>query len=68
MAFELKDDHGSLWKNENKEKENQPDYTGKINIGGSIMQLGGWKNTTKAGKQYVSIKVSPVQAKEEMPF
>lgn len=47
MAFELKDDHGSLWRNENKEKDSQPDYTGKINIGGTVMQLGGWKTRQK---------------------
>ena len=61
MAFQLKEDYGSLWKTDNKSKDNQPDYTGKINIGGSVMSLGAWKNTTNDGKTYLSIKLSEFQ-------
>ena len=61
MAFQLKEDYGSLWKNDRKEKETQPDYTGKINIGGTVMRLGAWKNTTNDGKTYLSIKLSEFQ-------
>ena len=61
MAFQLKEDYGSLWKNDRKEKDTQPDYTGKINIGGSVMRLGAWKNTTDGGKTYLSIKLSEFQ-------
>jgi|TARA_R100001530_G_scaffold53751_2_gene39690 uncharacterized protein (DUF736 family) len=61
MAFQLKEDYGSLWKNDRKEKDTQPDYTGKINIGGSVMRLGAWKNTTNDGKTYLSIKLSEFQ-------
>jgi|TARA_R100000687_G_scaffold21761_1_gene18088 uncharacterized protein (DUF736 family) len=67
MAFQLKEDYGSLWKNENKSKDNQPDYTGKINIGGSVMSLGAWKNTTDGGKTYLSIKLSEVQEQKSPP-
>ena len=67
MAFQLKEDYGSLWKNENKSKDNQPDYTGKINIGGSVMSLGAWKNTTDGGKTYLSIKLSEVQEQKSSP-
>ena len=61
MAFQLKEDYGSLRKNDRKEKDAQPDYTGKINIGGSVMRLGAWKNTTNDGKTYLSIKLSEFQ-------
>jgi uncharacterized protein (DUF736 family) len=61
MAFQLKEDYGSLWKNDRREKDAQPDYTGKINIGGSVMRLGAWKNTTNDGKTYLSIKLSEFQ-------
>ncbi len=61
MAFQLKEDYGSLWPNENKSNDNQPDYTGKINIGGTVMRLGAWKNTTDGGKTYLSIKLSEFQ-------
>jgi len=64
MAFKLKEDHGSLWHNENKSKDNHPDYTGKINVGGVILELGGWKNETKDGKTYLGIKVSEPMEKK----
>ena len=67
MAFQLKEDYGSLWPNENKSKDNQPDYTGKINIGGTVMRLGAWKNTTDGGKTYLSIKLSEVQEQKSSP-
>ena len=67
MAFQLKEDYGSLWKNDRKEKETQPDYTGKINIGGTVMRLGAWKNTTNDGKTYLSIKLSEVQEQKSPP-
>jgi uncharacterized protein (DUF736 family) len=64
MAFKLKDNYGSLWPNENKNKDNQPDYTGKINIGGTEMELGGWKNETQSGKAYLSLKASEPREKK----
>ena len=65
MAFKLKEDYGSLWQNENKSKDNQPDYTGKLNVGGTEMELGGWKNETKSGKAYLSLKMSPPREKKD---
>ncbi len=65
MAFELKEDYGSLWPNENKNKDTQPDYTGKINVGGIVMALGGWKNKTQGGKPYLRLKMSEPQEKKD---
>ena len=48
-----------LFRNERKEKENQPDYTGNINIEGEEFRLAAWVKTSKQGKKFFSGRVSP---------
>ena len=56
---------GVLFKNDRKETENHPDYTGKINVNGDDFYLSAWINTAqkgeKEGKKYLSIKARPVE-------
>ena len=49
---------GVLFKNDRKETERQPDYTGKINVKGTEQRLAGWIRQSKAGKSFLSISVS----------
>ena len=49
---------GVLFKNDRKETERQPDYTGKINIDGVEKRLAGWIRQSKAGKSFLSMSVS----------
>jgi uncharacterized protein (DUF736 family) len=49
---------GALFQNEKKEKETQPDFTGKINIDGVEKRLAGWKKESKNGKKFLSLKIS----------
>lgn len=53
-----KENRGSLWKNDYKEKDSQPDMTGKINVEGEEFKISGWKDKTKEGKPYISIAIS----------
>lgn len=57
---------GVLFRNEKKETEKHPDYTGKLNINGDEFWLSAWLNEIqqgeKAGKKYFSIKVRPVES------
>lgn len=46
---------GVLFRNEYKQKPNQPDYTGTANINGDDYKVAGWKKTSKAGKQFMSL-------------
>jgi hypothetical protein len=62
MAYELKEMQGSLFKNNKKTTELQPDYTGKLKVNGVELQLSAWVAKTKAGETYLNIK-----AKEAMP-
>tara|TARA_Y100001951_G_scaffold28328_1_gene22108 strand:+ start:882 stop:1127 length:246 start_codon:yes stop_codon:yes gene_type:complete len=71
MAFEMKENHGSLWKNENKSKDSQPYYTGKANSlcehcqKSTMQDLGGWLNTTKSGTKYIGLKLTTPQDKQD---
>lgn len=57
-------DSGILFKNEKQGNEKAPDYTGKINVGGTDYRLAAWVNTGKKGK-YMSLKVSALEPKAE---
>ena len=59
--YEMKDGTGSLFKNDRKEKETQPDYTGKIKINGEEMQLSAWIKTSKKGTKFMSLSFKPFQ-------
>ena len=59
MAYEQKDNSGSLFKNDKKEKENHPDYRGSINVAGTDYWLDAWIKESKAGKKYMSLSVKP---------
>ena len=62
MAFEHKEDNGSLFKNSYKEEgSNQPDMKGSINVGGVIMNIAAWEKLTKDGDTMLSLKVSAIR-------
>lgn len=51
MAFEQRELSGSLFKNDRKEEEKQPDYTGGCKIGGTEYWISGWVKPGKDGKK-----------------
>lgn len=61
------ENRGVLFKNEKKESDRQPDYTGKLNIDGVDKELAAWIQTSQGGKKYLSIRVSePRQDKDRI--
>ncbi len=56
--YEQKDMTGSLFPNDKGDNELRPDMRGTIMVGGTKYSLSAWKNESKAGKKYVSLKVS----------
>jgi uncharacterized protein (DUF736 family) len=50
---------GVLFKEANKESDNHPDYTGKINAGGKDFYLAGWIKESKKGTKFLSLSVKP---------
>lgn len=59
--FKQKENTASLFKNEKKTEEKQPDYKGKANIGGVEYFISGWINETKNGSNYLSLKFGEVE-------
>lgn len=55
---------GALFKNDKKSQENQPDYTGKINIDGKDYWLSAWLKTAESGRKYMSLSATPKEAQE----
>ena len=57
MEIEL----GSLWPNEHKKNENQPDMTGKVSIEGKLLRAAVWERTSRnSGKKFLSVKLTEV--------
>lgn len=61
MAYEQKDNTGSLFKNKEKEHESHADYTGSVKVGGQEFWLNAWLKKSKAGTAYMSLSVKPKQ-------
>ena len=55
-----------MFKNEGKEKETQPDFTGQGKINEKDVEIAGWKKISASGKEYISFKVT--NKEEEAPF
>tara|TARA_R110001592_G_scaffold96374_6_gene276873 strand:- start:4193 stop:4354 length:162 start_codon:yes stop_codon:yes gene_type:complete len=51
-----------MFTNDNKTKENQPDYTGQGKFLGKEVKIAGWKKVSAAGKGYVSYKIEEKDA------
>jgi uncharacterized protein (DUF736 family) len=62
MAFEQRDNSGSLFRNERKETEKQPDYTGSGMYGGEEIRISAWLKTSQSGKKFLSLSIQPKQA------
>lgn len=54
MAYELKDMNFSFFKNNKKEKDTHPDFTGEIKINGEIFWISAWQKQDKNGSPYFS--------------
>ena len=65
MAYELKENKGSLFTNEKKDKDTHPDYTGQINVAGTLYNISAWSNKSKSGKKYFGLQVSIPKPKEQ---
>jgi hypothetical protein len=65
MAYEMKDGSANLFKNERKETQNHPDYTGSIMINGQEHYFSAWIKEGKKGK-FMSCSVG--KQKEQKNF
>jgi len=56
---------GAIFKNDDKQQDNHPDYKGSLNVNGVDLWVSGWlKTSEKTGKKFMSLSVKP---KEDRP-
>ena len=66
MAYEIKENSGSIFKNEHKTEDKHPNYKGKINVDGTIKEIALWLTESKDGtKKYFSVKIQDEYIKPE---
>jgi hypothetical protein len=58
--FERKPNSGSLFKNEKKQNDTQPNATGRALIGGVEYLMSAWTNRLNDGRVYQSLRFTPV--------
>ena len=56
--FELEENTGTLFKNENKTEDKHPSYKGSFKLNGNVMDIAIWKREGKSGKPYLFVKLS----------
>lgn len=66
MAYEMKEMTGSLFVNQGKKKEKQPDFTGKMKIKGQEYNIAGWQRTGQSGLEFTSLKIE--EKEDKVPF
>ena len=53
-TMETKQNTGAIFKNNNKTKDTQPDYRGKVNVEGKELEISLWLKESKQGVKYFS--------------
>lgn len=67
MAYEQRDNSGSLFKNDKKESENHPDYNGSAMVNGTEMWMSAWLKTSSNGKKFMSFSFKPKDQQASKP-
>lgn len=67
MAYETKDNTGSLFQNKEKKSDNHPDYSGSMRINGVDMWISGWRKTSGNGTQFLSLAFKPKDGTSARP-
>ena len=63
MAFQQKNNSGTLYENKNKKTDKHPDYKGTAIVDGVNKNLAVWINTSQKGEKYMSIRIQDPQPK-----
>lgn len=55
---------GALFKNDEKQNDRSPDYSGNMNVDGVEFFFDAWIKTAKTGRKFLSCRVKPKQQKQ----
>lgn len=65
MAYEIKDNTGSLFKNDRKASDTHPDYNGSAKIAGVEYWISAWlKEGKDGGKKFFSFSFKPKESQK----
>ena len=67
MAFEPKDNSGSLFRNDKKEKDTHPNMKGSARIGGVDFWVSAWTKTGQSGDKFQSLAFTRKDAQQAAP-
>lgn len=59
MTYEQRDNSGSLFRNNRKETDNHPDYTGQVMVAGTSYWISAWLKTSQNGGKFMSLAFKP---------
>ena len=62
MAYEIRENSGSLWPNDKREKDSHPNSKGQVKIDGKLYWVSGWTKATDDGRKWLSLSF---QAQED---
>jgi hypothetical protein len=67
MAYEIKNNTGTAFKNKRKEADTHADYTGEGLVNNEPVWLNLWVKKDKSGNTYFSMSFRPKKAQEAKP-
>lgn len=67
MAYELRDNSGSLFKNDKKGVEKAPDYRGDVMVNGVKMEIAAWIKPKADGSKFMSLTFKEPFKKKDAP-
>jgi hypothetical protein len=65
--YEHKPNRGSMFENDDKQKETQPDLKGSINVKGTVYWINGWKDITQNGKHVLKLSLQEQEERDDLP-
>jgi len=70
-SYQFNEGQGSLFLNQNKNfqdpSDRKPAYTGRIMVGGRIVNISAWVKTTQDGQNFFSLQLSEPQSVQAAP-
>lgn len=67
MAFQQNPNSGSLFRNDRKQQQNQPDHTGTCLVDGKEYYLSAWIKQAQSGSKFFSLSFTPKETQESKP-
>jgi hypothetical protein len=65
MAFEIRENSGSLFANEDRLTDSSPNASGRCRIGGKLYRISSWTKTSGSGARFMSLAFQ-LDAKQEL--